>query len=513
MKHAQTQPPLSPQHTGGSTRVYLPLVSGGSGTPPSLKAADVVRFLAQAGWGAAPEDIDPLIQSGLAAWIETQKALPVSLTRPYLDAIVQDLNTNNPPADSVPYARPGALTNKSALAINLGTAWMRNIIFGKDQLRQRVTWALSQIMVTSFDGLAKLNDTGQSMADYYDTLAQNAFGTFRDLLLAVSVHPVMSFFLSSLGNEKPVPANNQYPDENYAREVMQLFTIGLWELNPDGSQKLGAQNNPIPTYDNKDIENMARVFTGLWFAGKKWPVPGGNFTSSWLADFKLAMFEDQHDKDPKTIFHGKPWQMVLLANNTGMQDIQAAIDALVNHPNTGPFIAHALIKFLVTSNPSSAYVGRVAAVFANNGAGVRGDLFAVVKALLLDDEARSPASQSNPRFGKLQEPLVRVTRMVRAFGAGKTTPDLQWWGADKSGALDEWPLFAPSVFNFFSPNFRHLGVLAQAGLTSPEFQILDSVTVATVSNKFAEFVDSLLHKRLNGGTPQFKFDVLDYRLK
>jgi hypothetical protein len=164
---------------------------------------------------------------------------------------------------------------------------------------------------------------------------------------------------------------------------------------------------------------------------------------------------------------------------------------------------------LVTSNPSPAYVRRVAAVFANNGAGVRGDLYATVRAILLDVEARSVAARANPRHGKLQEPLVRVARMVRAFKAGRGLSDLQWWGVVKGAQFLQWPLYSPSVFNFFSPNYRHLGVLARNGLTSPEFQILNSVTVATMNNQLANWIDTLLHARLAGGTPEFKFDFSD----
>ena len=541
MKRTQDATPVAPLTTSGDSKVYLPLVQsdGGTATPtptvtpgpsptPGLSPtptpsptpsgpptkAEAVRFLAQASWGAAPEDIDPLIASGYAAWIDAQKTQAMSLTKPWLDTIATEVDKGYVDPTTLPYLRAGNAANmnlKYRPALNIGTAWMRNIIFGKDQLRQRVAWALSQIMVVSFGNLNDLNHNGVAMADYYDTLARNALGNFRDLLLAVTVHPAMSYFLSSIGNDKPDPPNNRYPDENYAREVMQLFTIGLWELNDDGTQKLDGQNNPIPTYDNKDIENMARAFTGLWFEGKPWPAIAPNIPYQWFSDYKLAMVEAHHDTDAKMLFHDKPWQTVLPADKTGMQDIGAALDALFNHPNIGPFIGRSLIKFLVTSNPSPAYVKRVAAVFANNGAGVRGDLFAVVKAILLDVEARSSAALTNPKFGKLQEPLVRVARMVRAFGAGKTLTNtdvtgLEWWGTDKANALAQWPLLAPSVFNFFAPGYRHLGVLAQNGLTSPEFQIFNSVTAATVSNKFAEFIDKLLHARTLGNTPQFKFD-------
>jgi uncharacterized protein (DUF1800 family) len=499
---AQARPTPTPTPTPGPG--ITPTPSGTTEPPPPLTSAEAVRFLAQAGWGATPEDINPLVQSGFNAWITAQKNQPVSLMRPYLEQIRADIKTNDPLAANVPYQRADAVD--FALSHNIATVWMRNLINGGDQLRQRVAWALSQIMVVSFQSVQNLNRNAVTLADYYDTLARHALGNFKDLLKAVSVHPAMAFFLSSLGNDKPDPANNQLPDENYAREVMQLFTIGLWELNPDGEQRKDSTGNPIPTYDNADIEELARVFTGLWFQGKLWPGQNQGMGVEWLTDFPVAMFEDHHDRGAKKLFHGKAWETTLPAGVNGMADIDAAITVLVNHPNTAPFISKALIKFLVTSNPSPAYVRRVAAVFANNGSGVRGDLFATVRAILLDTEARSLPARANPRHGKLQEPLVRTARMVRAFKAGRGLTDLQWWGTLKGIQFMQWPLYSPSVFNFFSPNYRHLGVLARNGLTSPEFQILNSVTVATMNNQFAAWTDTLLHGRLAGGTPEFKFD-------
>jgi uncharacterized protein (DUF1800 family) len=462
--------------------------------------------------GAAPEDINALTSAGPAAfdtWLTVQRAQPVSLIRPHLDAIRVDIAVNNTDATVAPYHRP--LLNDFTLATNVVTAWMRNVVHGKDQLRQRVAWALSQIMVVSYNNVSQLRIHGAAIAGYYDVLARNALGNFRDLLRAVSLNPAMCFFLSSLGNEKADPANNQYPDENYAREVMQLFTIGLWELNPDGTQKRDAAGNPIPTYDNRDVEEMARVFTGVWFEGRPWPGPNGNFPGPWLMDYPIGLYEDRHDQLPKTLFHDKPWQVTLPRNNGARKDIEAAIDALVNHPNTAPFIATALIRFLVTSNPSPAYVKRVADVFVNNGQGVRGDLFATVRAILLDTDARNATARANPRAGKLQEPMLRVTRMVRAFGAGRNTTDFQFWSQVIGPNLQQWPLAAPSVFNFFMPGYRHLGTLARNGLNSPEFQILNSVSIATLSNQFAQFVDGLLHPRMVPGQPEFRFDFTTER--
>lgn len=477
--------------------------------PPTHKAA--ARFLAQATFGATDELIDEVVQLGYAAWLDQQRDQPISRTRPYMDQIRADLLQNNLPAAQLPYQRAENPTRVQAN--NFSTAWMRNIVFGSDHLRQRVAWALSQILVVSFQSENLLAGAGAALADYYDTLATHALGNFRELLLAVSLHPIMAHYLSSLGNQQADSTINRYPDENYARELMQLFTIGLWELNPDGTPQLDAQHNPIPTYANQDVEELARVFTGLWFDGLRLPQEGRRgYRWEELMDLPLVMVADRHDQGAKVLFHGKPWETHLPANNGGQPDIAAALDTLVRHPNCAPFISRALIQFLVTSNPSPAYVQRVAEKFVDNGAGERGDLFAVVKTILLDDEARNLAMVTNPKHGKLQEPMVRLTRLVRAFDAGKTTPDLQFWYAVTHGENSirnvflQWPLASPSVFNFFSPHYRHLGVLGQNGLVSPEFQILNAVTVTTTNNQFANFIDTLLHKRLQGGTPEFAFD-------
>jgi uncharacterized protein (DUF1800 family) len=458
----------------------------------SIAPRDAARFLAQAAWGAAPEDIPALQRAGYAAWIDAQRAAPISKTRPYL-AEIHEVAKTGAHGDAVPFLAPN--DQGFVHAGNVSTAWMRNIVHGDDQLRQRVTWCLSQIMVVSFNSVQRLLRNGEIVADYYDTLSTHALGNFKDLLFAVSTHPAMAYFLSALGNDKPNRAANQLPDENYAREAMQLFTIGLWELNADGTQKLDANKNPIPTYGNADVEELARVFTGLWFADRRWPNdPTRPWPAQWLTESKLGMFEDHHDRGKKTLFAGKPWQRVFPGNRDGLAEIADACAMLTEHPNTAPFIAKALIKFMVTSNPSPAYVKRAADVFANNGRGVRGDLFAVVRAILLDPEARDAAQLANPKHGKLQEPLLRLARMVRAFNAGKDDTEFEFWSNTLPRSLAQWPLFSPSVFNFFMPGYRHLGALAKNGLSSPEFQIVNSVTITSLSNQFSQFIDVALHQ-------------------
>ena len=328
------------------------------------------------------------------------------------------------------------------------------------------------------------------MANYYDLFEQQAFGNYRDLLRAVALHPAMGIYLSHLGNQKANPAANVFPDENFAREIMQLFSIGLWVLNPDGTRQLDGLGQPVATYNNGDITELARVFTGLSF--------GNNATfTTYPRDYTQPMkgFDAYHDLAAKTLLGG----LVLpartaSAGNTGtatMADVTAAVDNLFNHQNVGPFVALRLIQRLVASNPSAAYVGRVAAAFANNGAGVRGDMKAVVKAILLDAEARDPAMMSQPGWGKLREPFLRCVNFARAFNASSTSGHY---------VLDQFalahlqdPMNAPSVFNFFLPTHSPSGPVTQAGLVAPEFQIVNASTAISGANYFWDHTLTDLH--------------------
>jgi uncharacterized protein (DUF1800 family) len=314
-------------------------------------------------------------------------------------------------------------------------------------------------MVTSDKGA--LVDFPYSLADYYDVLTRHAFGNYRDLIGEVTLHPAMGVYLSMLGNEKPNPANNIRPDENYARELMQLFSIGLVELNLDGSVKLDAQNEPIPTYDQSIIEGFAHVFTGWTYAGV------GNFHTQWPPEASqytpMQLWSQFHDTGPKTLLNG----VVLPPGQTGMQDLNAALDNIFEHDNVGPFISHGLIQRLVKSNPSPDYVSRVAGVFNNNGSGVRGDLGAVVKAILTDPEARPTAASDTD--GKIKEPLLRLMQLWRAYEAksdgGRYPIDYLWV------FFGQGPLQAPHVFNFFAPSFSPPGEFRNRGLVAPELEI------------------------------------------
>ena len=442
-----------------------------------LAAADAARFLTQTTFGPAKADIDALTGKrliDLSSWIAAQMALPASL---HLDATRTDFNNFTALADNPQFT----YQNRQA-------AWWNLAVNAPDQLRQRVAFALSEIFVVSdVNGTLFNNPLGQ--ANYYDLLVNGAFGNFRTLLDNVTLSPIMGLYLSSLRNSKGTFDTQgnvlTSADENYAREVMQLFTIGLNQLQPDGTLKLDPTGLPIPTYDQKTITEMAKIFTG-------WAFQSADATSASLfrgsaADYihPMMLYPAFHDTGSKAIVGGT----VIPANQTGTQDLKAALDTLFNHPNTGPFIVRELIQRLVTSNPSPAYVYRVAQVFANNGSGVRGDLGAVVRAILTDYEARSSAVAATPGFGKLKEPLLRATAVLRAFsGAANSGRYSLFTGQGTENLLGQTALHSPTVFNFFEPNFVQPGTLAAASLYAPECQILTDTTAISAPNQLWNFI-------------------------
>ncbi len=438
-------------------------------------APESARFLTQATFGPTSASIAHL-QSlpSFNAWLDEQFAMPAS---PSQEAYVRA---------RCPDVEDDGACGQDTWVPSRHDQWWSNIIEGQDQLRQRVAFALSQIFVVSGKAPA-LSNTQFGLASYYDMLVQQAFGNYRTLLEKVTLHPVMGIYLSMVRNQKADPANNIRPDENYAREVLQLFSIGLHELNLDGSLKLDGSGQPIPTYDQNTIKEFARVFTGWNYAGINW--------DDWYGDADrtqpMTAVQQYHDTGEKHLLGGA----ILPAGNTAEQDMSAALDNIFNHPNVGPFISKQLIQRLVTSNPTPAYVARVASVFNNNGSGVRGDLKAVVRAILLDQEARSgPAALPNT-FGKLREPLLRISHLYRAFHAQKRDGG-EWneypgtWVYRFSGistyhmegATGEGMLRSPSVFNFYLPDHSPSGEIRRAGLVAPEFQIVNENTVAAVIN-------------------------------
>jgi uncharacterized protein (DUF1800 family) len=316
-----------------------------------------------------------------------------------------------------------------------------------------------------------------ALADYYDMLARHAFGNFRDLLEEVTLHPAMGVYLSMRGNRRPDPERNIRPDENYARELMQLFSIGLVELEPDGQVRTDSAGQPIPTYDQAVVEGFAHVFTGWNFAGG----PTFELARPTIANQtrRMQLYPAFHDTGPKRLLN----DVVLPAGQSGEQDLAAALDNIFMHPNVGPFIGRQLIQRLVTSNPSPAYVRRVAETFNDNGAGVRGDLGAVVRAILLDPEARSGTPDDTA--GKLKEPLLRVTQLWRAYdgrsASGRFPMEFSFI------LFGQGPLQAPSVFNFFSPDYAPPGEIATRGLRAPEMQIATEFQNTFITNVLAAY--------------------------
>jgi uncharacterized protein (DUF1800 family) len=433
---------------------------------PSAKAA--VRFLNQAAFGPNGDfsSVHEVMAKGYRRWINDQFARPVGLQQPYINYLNRVLR-------------------KKVYADSKAVSWWNRAMKStatSDPLRQRVGFALSEIMVIS-DHADELANTPAGMMNYYDLLLRGAFGNYRDLLHKVGMHPCMGTYLNHLQNEKGDPDEGTFADENFAREIMQLFSIGLWELNLDGTWKLDASNQPIPTYDNTTIAEMARVMTGFSFGGPKargflWPPE--NFTAP------MRMWDKYHDLGAKTLLNGVTLPARTASNpdkgTAGMADYDAAIDCLFHHPNTAPFISSQLIQKLVTSNPSPAYVARVAAKFVNNGSGVRGDLKAVINAILLDNEARDPAVSAEVTSGKMKEPYLRTVNLARAFNAKAAN------GVYRLKHLEDvhfqQPLSAPSVFNFFKPGYAPAGPVSDAGLVGPEFQILNAVTALNVPNYY-----------------------------
>jgi len=462
------------------------LIAQVNGTPPVplVSPEDASRFLAQATFGATDGDIHHLSKIGYTAWMNEQFNIPATLHEPVVE---QSLVLNNPPCAVGDVKCNAALfvQNDGDDAYLEGSFWQQAIA-GSDQLRQRVKYALTEQMVVSSQDFA-LAEMPRGMANYYDVLGADAFGNFRQLLEDVTLNPMMGQYLSVMGNDKGDATRD--PDENYAREVMQLFTIGLYQLNPDGTQKLDQTGQPIPTYSNLDVMGLAKVFTGF-----SWNIPGDQSNTAWsnccayvgtgFGEDILPMqsFPNHHSTEEKDFLGVTiPTQ----SNPDPVGDLKIALDTLFNHPNLPPFVCKQLIQHLVTSNPSPAYVGRVSAVFQDNGAGVRGDMKAVLTAILLDDEARnSAAASSNPQYGKVREALIRYVEWARAFTAQSRNGAYNLGSTeDPIYGLGEMSLRSPSVFNWFAPGYVPPGTsIAKAGLLAPEMEMTDVSTVVGYLN-------------------------------
>ena len=438
-----------------------------AGTPTQQEAA---RFLLHAQFGASYAEITDVKRLGYEGWLNKQMALPSSLSgwdwlksKGY-DAVDQnEFFFNDQPTHYM--------------------VWFQ-IMASPDQVRRRMALALSEFFVVSIQGI-QLNWPSFAMANYWDILCQHAFGNFRQLLEAVTLSNAMGSFLNTLGNQKEDTRSGRQPDENYAREVMQLFTIGLTRLNIDGSPQMGPNGQALESYTQQDVSQLARVFTGyvLDEDGPKIKSPVPPFFDILPIGYTqrpMRLVEGLHSPGIKT-FLGKE----IPANTSGKASLQMALDTLFNHPNVGPFFARQMIQRLVTSDPNPAYVARVAKIFNNNGQGVRGDLAAVFKAILLDPEALGADSLKSNSFGKLREPMVRIAQWAHTFNITSTRNTWKMgsptWSAVES--LAQSPLQAPSVFNFFRPGYVPPSTaMAATGATAPEFQLVNESTVSSYIN-------------------------------
>jgi uncharacterized protein (DUF1800 family) len=418
---------------------------------------DIVRFLEQATFGPTPELVTHVERVGFEKFLDEQFNAPAS-SYPTLPLPPADNNVGCPEDPNNPQARNICLRDHYSM-YPLQNRFFTNALYGPDQLRQRVAFALHQIIVVSGADISRPS----WMAPYLQTLDRRAFGNFRQLLSEITLNPGMGNYLDMAGNTRT------NPNENYAREILQLFSIGTIKLNLDGTPQLDEAGQPIPTYDQTTINNFARVFTGWRLATA--PAPGvPNYIDPMVAN------QNQHDTGPKTLLRS----VTLPAGQSAVKDLNDALDNIFSDPNVGPFIGKQLIQHLVTSNPSPAYVRRVATVFDDNGAGVRGDLKAVVKAILLDEEARG-GSKTDPNYGHLRHPALFITGLLRAFNArsadGSTTSDGYLNPQSVQMGLD---LFRPpSVFSYFPPGYVVPGT---GGLRGPEFGVLSTSTALRRAN-------------------------------
>lgn len=441
-----------------------------SGYPAPRSDAEAARFLLQAQAYASTTDIASVRSGTFAAWLSAQYAKPIGPTgwdwlnaRGYatIDSTTRYFD-NTYPGDYM--------------------IW-NQLMTAPDALRKRCALALSEFFVVSLSGL-DLAWRSHAIAAWWDLLAAHAFGNFRQLLEAVTLNPAMGYYLNTKGNLKEDPAKGRLPDENYAREVMQLFSIGLYQLNLDGTPKTDAQGNRIESYSQADVTNLARVFTGYDVdlsqnVNTFDAVLNRNIPNTTPARLPMVLNASRHSTLAAT-FLG----VTIPANTPGAAALATALDTLANHPNVGPFFGRQMIQRLVTSNPSPAYVARVAAAFNNNGAGVRGDLKAVWSAILLDDEARSPAGLTQASFGRLREPMLRFVQWGRTFGIRSAAGS--WKIGDLGNPatqLGQSPLRPPSVFNYFRPGYVPPSTaLAANRSVAPEFQLVNESSVGGYLN-------------------------------
>ena len=467
---------VNPANRSGSRQGrfdYIRLDTGAQAALSSKQKAQ--RFLKQATFGPTLSEINTLASEissmgetpALEAWINEQFAKAPSLHEDLLREMVNYENSLEP-----------GIASKNVVFTRRGSAWWTRSLLAEDQLRQRVAWALSQILVVGIGSDAFILRNPYGLSNYYDTLVKNSFGNYRTALYDVARHPVMGRYLGHAGNKKIDPVAGTFPDENFAREVLQLFSIGLVELNLDSSVKQDSQGKELETYTNQTIMEFAKVFTGLNYDNGRNKNPLNLDMSS-----PMVAFEDEHDKTPKQLLKG----FTTVANRSTLQDLDSGITNIFNHPNVAPFISKLLIQRLVTSNPSYSYIENVAQVFEDNGSNVRGDMKAVIKAILLHPEARNEGMLSDPEHGKFEETLLSMSGFLRAFNLSTAHPK-GWFTAKEwyDSARGISPFYSPSVFNFYPVDYQPSGPITDAGLVGPEFGVLNESRAVGFMNLFRD---------------------------
>ena len=399
------------------------------------------RFLMQTSFGPTMDTIEAVTKLGFTGYFDAQIQMPLDLTRPNM-----------------------FLTGQSVSAALWRHGWWRTVLVADDQLRQRMAYALSQIFVVNNEAGTVIGDNALTQATYYDALLSGAFGNFRDALDHVTYSPTMGFYLSHLNNRKSNPETNRFPDENFAREVMQLFTIGLWRLNSDGTHELNDEGQSMPTYDNTVITEMAKIFTGMSH-GRSLGAPATSFYNVANGnDYQhpLVVWDEEHELGEKILFNG----VTIPEGQTGDEDVQQTLDALASHANVAPFISRLLIQRLTSSNPSPDYLRRVSLAWEGSG----GDLEIVLRAVIFDPEARTVDIENGIR-GKVREPLIRLTHIMRAFAPQLDGAKFRVSFGSLIADLGQFVMSSPSVFNFYSPDHSPSGLLAEQAMVAPELEI------------------------------------------
>ena len=434
-------------------------------TPPSVtvSATEAARILDQTSFGPTAAGIQNVETFGINAYLNQQFAQPTT----QLAAI---------PLSPLPAV---CLTANNA-RVCAESEWWQAAVTGNDQLRQRVAFALSEMFVVSTQSVS-----GAAIPQFHNALANDAFGNFYTIMTDVALTPAMGGYLNMLNSAKP--ATGQIANENFARENMQLFTLGLYQLNQDGTQQLDGSGNPIPSYTQAQVQAFAKAYTGWTYASATGGTPAKFPNSTANYAYPMAAVETSHDTTAKTLLNGT----VLSAGGTAEADLAGALTNIFNDSNVGPFVCTQLIQHLVTSTPSPAYVSRVAAVFANDGNGVRGNMQAVITAIITDEEARAGDTNSSYDGGHLREPVLFITAMMRGLGFNNTDVNGSYFTlSNYSSPLNEEPYFANSVFNFFPPNY----VIPGTTINAPEFDIENTATAVLRLS----LADSIVNNKISG---------------